>query len=92
MPSITPEVRVHTLTVLELRPSRLVGTSLAPEKPLQGEKKVAAFDGGGKSSDNGENESPDKLEAVSSCDTNSQDHHREGPNTIPSRRARHGEP
>ena len=51
MPSITTEMLVHTLTVLELRPSRLVGTGLAPKKSLRGEKKVAALDGGGKSSD-----------------------------------------
>ena len=82
VPSMTPEMLVHTLAVLELRPSRLVGTGLAPKKYLRGEKKVAAADGGGKSSDNDEDESHDRLEPVASCDTDNQDHHREGPNAI----------
>ena len=69
-----------------------MGTGLAPKKSLRGEKKVAALDGGGKSSDNGEDESHDRIKSVSSCDTNSQYHHREGPNAIAPHQARHGEP
>ena len=82
VPSMTPEMLVHTLAVLELRPSRLVGTGMAPKKYLRGGRKVAAADGGGKSSDNGEDESHNRLEPVASCDTDNQDHHREGPNAI----------
>lgn len=81
VPSMTPEMLVHTMAVLELRPRRLVGTGLAPRGALRDERQAIAL-GGGQNSGDGEDNVYDRFEPLDDAGADGPDYDREGSNPI----------